>query len=56
VTTQQSSLNIVYLLFNVRQFTDFGGSDERFHVVGGNAAALLSAFKALNTGPKSEFA
>lgn len=36
VTTQQSSLNIVYLLFNVRHFNVFGASDERFHIAGGN--------------------
>ena len=36
VTTKQSSLNIVYLLFNVRKFEVFGASDERFHIVGGN--------------------
>jgi monoamine oxidase len=49
VTTQQSSLNLVYLLFNVRHFKVFGASDERFHIVGGNerlpkaiAASLLA--------------
>lgn len=36
VTTQQSALSIVYLLFNTRKFAVFGASDERFHVVGGN--------------------
>jgi monoamine oxidase len=36
VTTEQSALNIVYLLFNTDQFTVFGASDERFHIMGGN--------------------
>ena len=40
VTTEQSSLNIVYLLYNpplsTNGFNPFGASDERFHVVGGN--------------------
>ena len=40
VTAQQSSLNIVYLLFNPplarNGFTVFGASDERFHIKGGN--------------------
>jgi monoamine oxidase len=36
VTTEQSALNIVYLLFNTNQFTVFGASDERFHIMGGN--------------------
>ena len=40
VTKQQSSLNIVYLLFNPplgrNGFTVFGASDERFHIKGGN--------------------
>ena len=59
VTTQQSSLNLVYLLFNVRQFSVFGASDERFHIVGGNerlpkaiAAALPSGTVKLNTALK----
>ena len=40
VTTQQSSLNLVYLLFNPplasNGFNLFGASDERFHITGGN--------------------
>jgi monoamine oxidase len=36
VTTQQSALNIVYLLFNTKQFVVFGASDEAFHIAGGN--------------------
>jgi monoamine oxidase len=37
-TKQQSSLNLVYLLgFSKRDFAIFGESDERFHIVGGNA-------------------
>ena len=36
VTTQQSALNLVYLLFNTNQFAIFGASDERFHISGGN--------------------
>jgi len=56
VTTDQSALNIVYLLFNVRQFAVFGASDERFHIAGGNerlpkamAAALPAGAVKLNT-------
>jgi len=56
VTTDQSALNIVYLLFNVRQFAVFGASDERFHIAGGNerlpkamAAALPAGTVKLNT-------
>lgn len=39
VTTEQSSLNLIYLLAfqpNRGQFHVFGTSDERFHIVGGN--------------------
>jgi monoamine oxidase len=37
-TKQQSSLNLIYLLgFSARQLSIFGESDERFHIVGGNA-------------------
>lgn len=37
-TRQQSSLNLIYLLgFSKRDFSIFGESDERFHIVGGNA-------------------
>lgn len=36
VTTEQSALNIVYLLYNTNQFVVFGASDERYHVKGGN--------------------
>jgi len=59
VTTQQSSLNIVYLLgFSPvpGNFSIFGASDERYHIVGGNerlpqavAAALASGTVQLNT-------
>jgi monoamine oxidase len=59
VTTQQSSLNIVYLLgFSPKpgSFVIFGASDERYHMVGGNerlpraiAAALPAASLQLNT-------
>jgi monoamine oxidase len=55
VTTEQSALNIVYLLFNTNQFAVFGASDERFHIKGGNeklpkaiAAALPSGSVKLN--------
>ena len=55
VTTEQSALNIVYLLFNTNQFVVFGASDERFHIKGGNerlpraiAAALPSGSVKLN--------
>src|SRR5467141_1875011 len=59
VTVQQSSLNIVYLLgFSPvpGNFSIFGASDERYHLVGGNerlpqavAAALASGTVQLNT-------
>jgi monoamine oxidase len=56
VTTQQSALNIVYLLFNTSQFAVFGASDERFHIAGGNerlpkaiGAALPPGSVKLNT-------
>ncbi|HEV2027092.1 MAG TPA: NAD(P)/FAD-dependent oxidoreductase [Candidatus Dormibacteraeota bacterium] len=59
VTTEQSALNIVYLLYNppiTNGFTIFGASDERFHIAGGNerlpkaiAAALPPESVKLNT-------
>ncbi len=59
VTKQQSSLNLVYLLgFNASpgNFSIFGLSDERYHIVGGNerlpkavAAAFILANVQLNT-------
>jgi len=59
VTTEQSSLNMVYLLgFQPQpgQFRIFGASDERYHIAGGNerlpqaiAAALPAASLNLNT-------
>ena len=59
VTTQQSSLNLVYLLgFSPvpGNFSIFGASDERYHLVGGNerlpqavAAALPAGTVQLNT-------
>jgi monoamine oxidase len=59
VTTQQSSLNIVYLLgFSPvpGNFSIFGASDERYHLIGGNerlpqaiAAALAAGTVQLNT-------
>jgi len=59
VTTQQSSLNLVYLLgFSPvpGNFSIFGASDERYHLVGGNerlpqavAAALAAGTVQLNT-------
>jgi monoamine oxidase len=37
-TREQSSLNLIYLLgFSARELSIFGESDERFHIVGGNA-------------------
>jgi monoamine oxidase len=37
-TREQSSLNLIYLLgFSGRELSIFGESDERFHIVGGNA-------------------
>jgi monoamine oxidase len=50
VTTQQSALNLVYLLFNVRQFSVFGASDERFHIVGGNERLPKAIAAALPAG------
>jgi monoamine oxidase len=59
VTTEQSSLNLVYLLGFQPQpgdFRVFGASDERYHIVGGNerlpqaiAAALAPGTVQLNT-------
>jgi monoamine oxidase len=59
VTTEQSSLNMVYLLgFQPQpgQFRIFGASDERYHIAGGNerlpqaiAAALAPSTVQLNT-------
>src|SRR5438034_64226 len=59
VTTQQSSLNLVYLLgfsSNPGNFQIFGASDERYHIAGGNerlpqaiAAALTLGTVQLNT-------
>ena len=59
VTTQQSSLNLVYLLgFSPvpGNFSIFGASDERYHLVGGNellpravAASLAAGTVQLNT-------
>ncbi|HEY1421530.1 MAG TPA: FAD-dependent oxidoreductase [Candidatus Dormibacteraeota bacterium] len=55
VTTEQSALNIIYLLFNTNQFVVFGASDETFHIKGGNerlpraiAASLPPASVRLN--------
>jgi monoamine oxidase len=56
VTTEQSALNVVYLLFNTTRFSVFGASDERYHIKGGNerlpraiAAALPPDSIKLNT-------
>src|SRR5437773_2790361 len=59
VTTQQSSLNLIYLLgfsSNPGNFQIFGASDERYHIAGGNerlpeaiAAALAQGTVQLNT-------
>jgi monoamine oxidase len=59
ITTEQSSLNLVYLLGFQPQpgdFRIFGASDERYHIVGGNerlpqaiAAALAPGTVQLNT-------
>src|SRR5437773_4127065 len=59
VTTQQSSLNLVYLLgfsSNPGNFQIFGAADERYHLAGGNerlpeaiAAALAQGTVQLNT-------
>ncbi|HEY3194346.1 MAG TPA: NAD(P)/FAD-dependent oxidoreductase [Candidatus Dormibacteraeota bacterium] len=59
VTKEQSALNLVYLLgfsSNPGNFSIFGASDERYHIVGGNerlpqavAAALATGTVKLNT-------
>src|SRR5437773_12193600 len=59
VTTQQSSLNLVYLLgfsSNPGNFQIFGATDERYHIAGGNerlpeaiAAAMAQGTVQLNT-------
>jgi monoamine oxidase len=50
VTTKQSALNVIYLLFNTRQFNVFGASDERFHIVGGNERLPRAVAAALPPG------
>ena len=53
VTTDQSALNIVYLLFNppiTNGFSVFGASDERFHIVGGNERLPRAIAGALRPG------
>ena len=53
VTTQQSSLNLVYLLgFSPvpGNFSIFGASDERYHVVGGNERLPQAVAAALAAG------
>ena len=53
VTTDQSALNIVYLLYNPplsNGFNVFGASDERFHIVGGNERLPRAIAGALRAG------
>ncbi|HEV2140391.1 MAG TPA: FAD-dependent oxidoreductase, partial [Candidatus Dormibacteraeota bacterium] len=53
VTTEQSSLNLVYLLYNPplsNGFVVFGASDERFHIVGGNERLPRAIAGALRPG------
>ncbi len=50
VTTQQSALNIIYLLFNTNQFAVFGASDETFHIKGGNERLPKAIAAALPAG------
>ena len=53
VTTQQSSLNLVYLLGFQPQpgdFRIFGASDERYHIVGGNERLPQAIYGALASG------
>ncbi len=50
VTAKQSALNVVYLLFNRRQFVVFGASDERFHIAGGNERLPKAIAAALPAG------
>jgi monoamine oxidase len=53
VTTDQSALNIVYLLYNPplsNGFNVFGASDERFHIVGGNERLPKAVAGALRPG------
>ena len=54
VSTQQSSLNLVYLLFNPplasNGFSTFGASDERFHITGGNQQLPQAIASSLGSG------
>jgi monoamine oxidase len=53
VTTEQSALNLVYLLYNPplsNGFNVFGASDERFHIVGGNERLPHAVAAALRPG------
>jgi len=50
-TTDQSSLNLVYLLgFQAGGFNVLGQSDERFHIVGGNSNLPIAIAAALPSG------
>ena len=53
VTTEQSALNLVYLLYNPplsNGFSVFGASDERFHIAGGNEKLPKAIAGALRPG------
>ena len=53
VTTEQSALNLVYLLYNPplsNGFNIFGASDERFHIKGGNERLPKAIAAALPPG------
>ena len=53
VTTEQSSLNLIYLLAfqpNRGKFAIFGTSDERFHIVGGNERLPQAIAASLQSG------
>jgi monoamine oxidase len=52
-TTDQSALNLVYLLgykANPGQFSIFGASDERYHIVGGNQQLPVAIANQLGVG------
>jgi monoamine oxidase len=52
-TTDQSSLNLIYLLgfqASPGNFSIYGKSDERFHIVGGNSLLPLAIANSLPTG------
>ncbi len=49
-TREQSSLNLVYLLYNTTDLNVFGASDERYHIRGGNDQLPRAIAKHLPAG------